>query len=161
MTTRRGEKHLAEPRRRIIPHLARYGLLISLAAMSLTSLIVGARTDDSRPLPLPSTAPTTEQTTVDQCRQQYSALRQDVEAKAQPIRDARDVNHGRISANTMTCKLFTALGEAESRMIDFVKANSNRCGFSIEISEKIGSTHVTTEKIKGKACKTPELRWRE
>jgi len=50
----------------------------------------------------------------------------------------------------MTCKLFTALGEAESRMIDFVKAIQNRCGFSIEISEKIGSTHVTTEKIKGK-----------
>jgi hypothetical protein len=88
-------------------------------------------------------------------------LRQDVEAKAQPIRDARDVNHGRISANTMTCKLVTALGEAESRMIDFVTANSNRCGFSIEISDKIRSTHVTTEKIKGEACKTPELRWRE
>src|SRR3981189_1911263 len=113
-----------EPRRGIIPHLSRYGLLISLAAVSLASSIVGARTDNSRPLPSPSASPTTVQTTIDQCRQQYSALGEDVERKSRPIRDARDVSHGRMPANTI-CKLFTALGEAETRMIDFVEANSN------------------------------------
>jgi hypothetical protein len=157
MTTSRGEKHHAEPRRRITPYLARYGLLISLAAVSLTSSIVSARTDDSPSLPSPSATPTTDQTTIDQCRQQYSALRQDVDAKAQPIRDARDV---RVPASTL-CKLVTIYEEAELRMISFIEANSSKCRIPDEIGKNVRDTHLTTEKIKGEACKTPELRWRE
>jgi hypothetical protein len=142
------------------PYLARYGLLISLAAVSLTSSIVGARAEDSSPLPSPSAAPTTEQTTVDQCQQQYSALRQDAEAKAQAIRDVRDVSHGRVSASTL-CKLVTVYEQAELRMIGFIEANSSKCRIPDEIGKNVRNTHLTTEKIKGEACKTPELRWRE
>jgi hypothetical protein len=156
MITSRGEKHHAEPRRRkIIPDLVRYGLLISLAAVSLTFSFVGACAEDSPPLPIPRTLPTTEEATINQCRQQYRALRQDVEAKAHPLRDVRGV-----PAITI-CKLLTTLGEAELGMISFVEANSSRCRISIEISDQIRSTHVKTEKTKGEVCKTPEPRWRE
>ena len=117
-----------------------------MAAVSLTSSIVGA--------------PATEQTTVDQCRQQYRALRQDVEAKAQPIRDVRDVSHSRVPASTL-CKLVTTYEEAELRMISFIEANSSKCRIPDEISKNVRSTHLTTEKIKGEACKAPELRRRE
>jgi hypothetical protein len=126
----------------MIPYLARLGLLISLAAVSLTSSIVGA--------------PATEQTTIDQCRQQYSALRLDVEAKAQPIRDVRDVSHSRVPASTL-CKY----EEAELRMISFIEANSSKCRIPDEIGKNARSTHLTTEKIKGEACKAPELPRRE
>jgi hypothetical protein len=102
----------------MIPYFARLGLLISLAAVSLTSSIVSA--------------PATEQTTIDECRQQYSALRLDVEAKAQPIRDVRDVSHRRLPASTL-CKLVTTYEEAELRMISFIEANSSKCRIPDEI----------------------------
>ena len=96
--------------------------------MSLTSSIVGARADDPRPLPSPSAA-TTEQTIIDQCRQRYDALWQDVEAKGEPIGDASQADHGRLSAHT-ACKLVTIYEEAERTMLDFIEANSNKCGVS-------------------------------
>lgn len=130
--------------------MARYGLLISLAAVSLTSSIVGARADDFRPLPSPSAA-TTEQTIIDQCRQRYDALWQDVEAKGEPIGDASQAGHGRLSAHT-ACKLVTIYEEAERRMLDFIEANSNKCGVPHEFVEKNRIHHAMTEKLKGQVC---------
>jgi hypothetical protein len=130
------------------PLLGPIYLLISLAVVSLASPAVVARAVDSPQIPLPSASSTTEQTTLDQCRQQYSALTQDVEAKAEPIRDA---SHGRLPASAV-CKLLTDYTEAELRLISFVEANSNKCGVSHEISEKIKINHATTEKMKGQAC---------
>jgi hypothetical protein len=132
----------------------RYGLLISLAALSLTYSIVGARADDSRPLPSPSAAPTT----IDQCQQQYDALWQDVEAKGEPISNASQASHGRLSAHT-ACKLITIYEKAERRMLDFIEANSNKCGAPQEFVEKNRIHHAMTEKLKGQVCsKVPELR---
>jgi hypothetical protein len=144
----------------MIPYLAMLGLLIPLAAASLTSSVVGAYADNSRPLPSPGATPATEQTTIDQCRQQYSALSQDVEKKAQPIRNVRDMAHSRVPASTL-CKLVTFYEEAELRLISFIEANSGKCRIPDEIGRNVRSTHRTTEKIKGQACKSPELRWRE
>jgi hypothetical protein len=134
--------------------------LISFAAVSLASSIVGARPDDSAPLPSPSAAPATEQTSIDQCQQQYSALKRDIEAKAQPIRDVRDVSHSRVSASTL-CKLVTTYEEAELRMITFIEANSSKCHIPDEIGQNVRNTRLMTKKIKGEACKTPEFPLRE
>jgi hypothetical protein len=117
-----------------------------LAAVSLTSSIVGARAHDSRPLPSPSAA-TTEQTIIDQCRQRYDALWQDVEAKGEPIGDASQAGHGRLS-----CKLVTIYEEAERRMLDFIETNSNKCGVPHEFVEKNRIHHAMTEKLKGQVC---------
>jgi hypothetical protein len=117
--------------------------------VSLTSSIVGARGDDSRPLPSPSA--TTEQTTIDQCRQQYDALWRDVEAKGEPIGDASQAGPGRLSAYT-ACKLVTIYEEAERRMLDFIEANSNKCGVPHEFVEKNRIHHAMTEKLKGQVC---------
>lgn len=151
---------LERRRKEMMPALARLGLLISLAAVNLTSLIVGARADNSRPLPSPSAAPATEQTIINQCRQQYSALRQDVEAKAQPIRDVSDVSHSKMPASTL-CNLITIYEEAEFRMISFIEVNSSKCRIPDEIGKNVRSIHLMTEKIKRQACKSTELRWRE
>jgi hypothetical protein len=121
-----------------------------LAAVSLTSSIVGARADDFRPLPSPSAA-TTEQTIIDQCRQRYDALWQDVEAKGEPIGDASQAGNGRLSAHT-ACKLVTIYEEAERRMLDFIEANSNKCGVPHEFVEKNRIHHAMTEKLKGQVC---------
>jgi hypothetical protein len=130
--------------------LARYGLLISLAAVSLTSSIVGARADDPRPLPSPSAA-TTEQKIIDQCRQRYDALWQDVEAKGEPIGDPSQAVHGRLLAHR-ACKLVTIYEEAERRMLDFIEANSKKCGVPHEFVEKNTIHHAMTEKLKGQVC---------
>jgi hypothetical protein len=111
---------------------------------------MGARADDSRPLPSPSAA-TTELTIIDQCRQRYDALWQDVEAKGEPIGDASQAGHGRLSAHT-ACKLVTIYEEAERRMLDFIEANSNKCGVPHEFVEKNRIHHAMTEKLKGQVC---------
>ena len=75
-------------------------------------------------------------------------MRQDVAAKGEPIRDA---SRRRAAADAI-CKLLTIYEEAELRMIGFVEANSNKCGIPHEISEKIRTSHVATEKLKGQTC---------
>lgn len=137
--------------------MARYNLLISLAAASLTFSIAGARAGDSSPLPPPGATPTAAQTMLEQCRQRYDALKQDAEAKAQAIKDA---GQARVPAST-ACKLIIAYEEAELRMIGFVDANLDKCSIPNEILEKIKGTHVTTAKLKGSVCVRSESRWRE
>jgi hypothetical protein len=90
--------------------------------------------------------------TDDQCRQHYSALRRDMEAKAGPI---REINGGRPPA-AAACQLLTGYGEAEARMIDFIAANSDQCRIPRDAGESIKKTHVATERLREQACGTPK-----
>jgi hypothetical protein len=135
-------------RRKNIRYVVLYGLLISVAPVSPTSSTEDARASESPSPQLPSAPPTTEQPIPDECRRQYSALTLDAEAKAQPIRDA---SHSRLPASAI-CKLLTDYVEAESRLIRFVYAKSNKCGISRQIIVKIRTTYTTAETMKGEAC---------
>ncbi|HTO60993.1 MAG TPA: hypothetical protein VMM15_07035 [Bradyrhizobium sp.] len=87
-------------------------------------------------------------TVADQCRQQSIALKQDWEAKAQPIREA---SQSKASPET-ACKLITSFEEAEIRLINFMQANSVKCQIPGEVIEKMKATHLTTEGLKQKTC---------
>ena len=86
----------------------------------------------------------------DQCRQQSIALKQDWEAKAQPIREASQSK----ASPEAACKLITSFEEAEIKLINFMQANSARCQIPGDVIEKMKATHLTTEGLKQKTCKT-------
>ena len=84
----------------------------------------------------------------DQCRQQSIALKQDWEAKAQPIREA---GQGKASPET-ACKLITSFEEAEIKLINFMQANSAKCQIPGDVIAKMKASHLTTEGLKQKTC---------
>jgi hypothetical protein len=103
----------------------------------------------------PSTeAPVTERLTAERCQQRYDALKREVETKAEPIREA---SHQTVPRDAF-CRALTDYEEAELKMIGFVEAESKRCGFSPEISEKMKRTYLTTTKLKERACDKTRLR---
>jgi hypothetical protein len=124
-----------------------YNVVMLFVAVPLAFSAARVRAEDHPPPP-PSALSTAEQVIIDQCRDQYGALRQEVETKAEPIRDA---DHSRISAPAL-CKLLISYAEVEYKMISFIFANSNKCGIPREISEKIRVTYAATEKMKAEAC---------
>jgi hypothetical protein len=127
-------------------------LFIAGALMCST---VGGRAagDGSQPEALPNV----NQTTSDQCKEQYGALKKDLEAAAQPIREVKQ----RRGPAAALCGLITAYGEAEIKIIEFVDANSTRCGFSRNFGDDARKAHVTTERLAAEACKKPQVPWRE
>jgi hypothetical protein len=83
---------------------------------------VGGRAADGSQ---PEASPNANQTTSDQCNEQYGTLKKDLEAAAQPIRDVKQ----RRAPATALCSLITAYGEVENKIIEFLDANSTRCRF--------------------------------
>ena len=124
-----------------------------LAAASLTFSGMGWTAE----LALPSTKATTvtEELTLDRCEQQYNALKLEVETKAEPIREA---GHRTVPQDVL-CRALTSYEEAELKMIGFIEAELKRCGFPLEIREKMKSTYFTTAKLKEKACGKTRLRF--
>lgn len=94
----------------------------------------------------------TEQTISD-CKQQYSALRNEVEEKAEPIRKARQ----QTVAPDELCQAITSYEEAELKIIGFVTANSKRCGFSSRLSQELISVYESTGTLKAKACPSAKM----
>jgi hypothetical protein len=86
--------------------------------------------------------------TAEQCRRQSIALKQDWEAKAQPIREA---SQSKASPET-ACRLITSFEEAEIKLINFMQANAAKCQIPGDVIEKMKATHLTTEGLKQKTC---------
>jgi hypothetical protein len=117
-------------------------------AACATQVIAASKRGASDP-----TAPT-EQTIID-CKQQYSALKNEVEEKAEPIRKARQ----QTIAPEALCQAITGYEEAELKIIGFVAANSKRCGFSPRLGEKLISVYESIGTQKEKACPKKPLRF--
>ena len=114
-------------------------LLAACVAATFIACHDKARADD---------AVTAGGTVADQCRQQSIALKQDWEAKAQPIREA---SQSKASPET-ACKLITSFEEAEIKLINFMQANSAKCQIPGDVIEKIKIAHLTTEGLKQRTC---------
>jgi hypothetical protein len=127
-----------------------------VAAISMAGTIACATTasDGAQPSTNSSNA---NQMTFEQCNEQYSGLRKDLEAAAQPIRDVKQ----RRAPTTGLCGLITAYGEVEVPLIEFIDANSTQCRFPANIGENTRTTHLTTERLKAEACNKPQAPWRE
>jgi hypothetical protein len=103
-----------------------------------------------------SSAAAPAEQTVNECEEQYSALKKEVEEKAEPIRKARQ----RTISRDELCQSITSYEEAELKMIGFVTANSKRCGFSARLSQELISVYVSTGTLKQKACPSAKMRLR-
>jgi hypothetical protein len=114
-------------------------LLAACVAATLIACHDKARADE---------AATAGGTVADQCRQQSIALKQDWEAKAQPIREA---SQSKASPET-ACKLITSFEEAEIKLINFMQANSAKCQIPCDVIEKAKMAHLTTEGLKQRTC---------
>jgi hypothetical protein len=86
--------------------------------------------------------------TASECKQQYSALRSEVEQKAGPIRRASQ----QPVAPDELCQAITNYEEAELKIIGFVAANSKKCGFSPRLSLELKSVYESAGTLKEKAC---------
>jgi hypothetical protein len=130
----KGDDHLAGPNRAFV-------------AVSATILSIFAAQVVASPQRAASDAVPTEQT-ISECNQQYSALKNELEEKAEPIRKAKQQ---RVAADEL-CQAIKGYEEAELKIIGFVIANSKRCGFSPRISQDLTSVYKTTVTLKEKAC---------
>jgi hypothetical protein len=104
----KGVDHLAGPDRAIFAVVS--ALVLSTFATQATAKPKRGASDTAAP---------TEQT-VSECKQQYSALKNEVEEKAEPIRKARQ----QTVAPDELCRAITSYEEAELKIIGFVAANS-------------------------------------
>ena len=114
-------------------------VLAGCVAASLVASHDKARADD---------AATAGSTVADQCRRQSVALKQDWEAKAQPIREASQSK----TSPEAACKLITSFEEAEIKLINFMQANSAKCQIPGDVIEKAKIAHLTTEGLKQRTC---------
>jgi hypothetical protein len=73
---------------------------------------------------------------------------QDVNAKAELVREAglRGANSNEV------CRLMKSYEEAEHKMIRFIGINAEICGVLRDFREHVRTNHLTTERMKEKAC---------
>ena len=84
----------------------------------------------------------------DQCMKAFMPLREDAEKKGKMIKAASD----RHAAPDEACKLITAFGAAETKMINYISANASKCGIPPQISEQMKAGHKNTEAMRAKVC---------
>jgi hypothetical protein len=92
---------------------------------------------------------------INECKQQYSALKNEVEEKAEPIRKARQQT---VTPDEL-CRAITSYEEAELKIIGFVAANSKKCGFPPRVSQELISVYEGMGTLKEKTCPKKPLRF--
>jgi hypothetical protein len=142
-TPEKGVDHLARPDRAILAGFS--ALILSTLATQVIATPKRGASD--------TVAPPTEQTTTE-CKQQYSALKSEVEEKAEPIRRASQ----QTVAPDELCQAITNYEEAELKIIGFVAANSKKCGFPPRLSQELISVYGSTGALREKACPKKPLR---
>lgn len=100
------------------------------------------------PRPGASGAAAATEQTIRECKQRYSALKDELEEKAEPIRKASQ----KTAAPDELCQAITSYEEAELKIIGFVAANSKKCGFSPRLNQELISVYERTGALKEKAC---------
>jgi hypothetical protein len=88
------------------------------------------------------------------CMKEFMPLRQDAEKKAAAIKAASQ----RKAPPDEACKLLASFDGAEVKMMQFMKANSARCGIPPQILAQLATGHGNTEKMKTMVCKVAEQR---
>jgi len=132
---------------------------VAFAAMTLPVTQVFAQGAFPAPLPGQSGAPTSSpaplfppanvETPRDTCMKEFVSLREEAEKRGQLIK-AAGKRHARPDE---TCKLLGNFLQSEIKMIEYIEANSARCGIPPEIADRIRTGHKNTETMKIKVCK--------
>ena len=82
------------------------------------------------------------------CMKQFMPLREEAERRGKLIKAASDRHASPVEA----CKLIGSFGQAENKMIDYVKKNGAKCGIPPQIGEQLLAGHKNTEAMQKKVC---------
>ncbi len=88
------------------------------------------------------------------CMKEFLPLREDAEKKAKLIKAASQ----RKAPPDEACKLLASFDGAEVKMMNFIKANTARCGIPPQIGAQLATGHANTEKMKTMVCTVAEQR---
>ncbi|KIZ42238.1 MULTISPECIES: hypothetical protein [Rhodopseudomonas] len=84
----------------------------------------------------------------DQCMKGFMVLRQDAEKRGAAIKAASE----RHAPPEEACKLIGRFSAAESKMVKYVEANSQKCGIPAQIAQQLRTGHKNTEAMQRKVC---------
>ena len=82
------------------------------------------------------------------CMKGFVPLREDAEKRGKLIKAASD----RHAPPPEACKLIQNFAQAEVKMIQYVEANSAKCGIPPQIAEQLKGGHKNTEAMQKKVC---------
>jgi hypothetical protein len=86
------------------------------------------------------------------CMKEFMPLREETERRGKLIKDASD----RHAPPDEACKLIASFGQAEVKMISYVKAHATQCGIPPQIADQLSKGHKGTESLQAKVCKVAE-----
>lgn len=84
----------------------------------------------------------------DACMKEFMPLRREAEQRGKLIKSASE----RQAPPGESCELIGNFSQSEIKMIQFVKANSTKCGIPPEISDQLRAGHRNTEAMQKKVC---------
>ena len=84
----------------------------------------------------------------DACMKEFVPLREEAEKRGKLIKVASD----RHAPPDEACKLIGNFGQAETKMIKYVEANSAKCGIPPQIADQLKTGHKNTEAMQKKVC---------
>ena len=84
----------------------------------------------------------------------FMPLREEAEKRGKLIKAASE----RHAPPDEACKLIESFGQAETKMIKYVEANSTKCGIPPQIPEQLKKGHLNTETMQKKVCTMAQQR---
>lgn len=84
----------------------------------------------------------------DACMKGFMALRQDAEKRGAAIKAAGD----RHAPPDEACKLIGSFSQVEVKMVNYVVANSQKCGIPPQVADQLRAGHKNTEAMHKKVC---------
>ena len=82
------------------------------------------------------------------CMKDFAPLKQEAEKRAEVI---KALGKRRAPANE-ACKAIGAFAQAETKMLKFIEANSQKCGIPPQVGQQMATGHKTTEMMQTKVC---------
>jgi hypothetical protein len=93
-------------------------------------------------------APPSQGGAADECMKGFIPLREDAEKRGKLIKAASD----RHASPDEACKLIGNFGQAEIKMIEYVKSHAAKCGIPAQIADQLKAGHKNTEAMQKKVC---------
>jgi hypothetical protein len=87
-----------------------------------------------------------------ECMKGFTPLKQEAERRAEAIKALGK----RKAPASEACKAIGAFAQSEMKMINYIKANSQRCGIPAQVGEQMAQGHKGTEQMRAKVCNAAE-----
>ena len=84
----------------------------------------------------------------DACMKGFMPLREEAEKRGKLIKAASE----RKAPPDEACKLIASFGQAEIKMIEYIKVNGQKCGIPPQIGDQMKAGHKNTEALREKVC---------